>query len=91
MQCRPSDEEGVRGCESDLVERERENAAVSAAAVKDGVRALRRKGARTKSEVGFYPFFSRFFGHKYFWSLLLVQYGYQPSKSSVSQRNSVVI
>ena len=53
MQCRPSDEEGVRGCESDLVERERENAAVSAAAVKDGVRALRRKGARSKSEVGF--------------------------------------
>jgi len=33
--------------------RERENAAVSAAAVKDGVRALRRKGARSKSEASY--------------------------------------
>ena len=40
-------------------DRKRENAAfwvgsaAAAAAVKDGVRGLRRKGARTKSEVGF--------------------------------------
>ena len=51
MQCRPSDDDVRVVILARDRTRESENAA---AAVKDGVRALRRKGARTKSEVVFY-------------------------------------
>ena len=88
MQCRPSDDDVRVVILARDRTRESENAA---AAVKDGVRALRRKGARTKSEkVVFYFCLSFLFLARNILISFLIQYA-QPSKDCSSQRNSVVI